>query len=118
MTVQVLVTELRNQAVSVEQLDRMPSSSFPFFAVPAVPLNVNNGNRVFAFEYATTAATMSEATRVSPDGSKVGNAAINWIDVTRFYRNGRVIVVYVGVDRRVIGALDVVLGKPFAGSGT
>ena len=117
MTLQVLVAELRSQAVTVEQVDRVPSASFPFFAVPAVALDVS-GSRVFVFEYSSPEATMSDVTSVSPDGSSVGNSYVDWIDVTRFYKDGRVVVLYVGKDRRVIQALDNVLGKPFAGSGS
>ncbi len=116
MTLQVLVEELRSQAVAVEQVDRMPSSSFPFFAVPAVPLDLS-GSRVFVFEYLSPEATIADATHVSPDGYNIGNASIDWIDVTRFYKNGRLLVLYVGKDRRVIQALEAVLGKPFAGNG-
>jgi hypothetical protein len=76
-----------------------------------------NGGEVQAFEYADAAAADAEAAKVSPDGSKFGNAIVDWVAAPHFYKQGRLMVVYVGGDQAVTNTLSAVLGQPFAGAG-
>jgi hypothetical protein len=73
-----------------------------------------NTGHLNVFEYPTIAAAESDAARVSPDGSFVGNAVISWIGPPHFYKSGRLIVIYAGTDDAVLRPLEAVLGSPFA----
>lgn len=75
-----------------------------------------NGSEVQAFEYANAAAADADAARISSDGSKVGNSAVDWVAAPHFYRAGKLLVVYAGSDLRVINPLEFVLGRQFAGA--
>lgn len=73
------------------------------------------GEDVQVFQYADAAATDAQAALVSRDGSKVGTTNIHWVAPPHFYKNGKIIVLYVGDDRQVLRTLEAVLGPPFAG---
>jgi hypothetical protein len=86
----------------------------PFFSVAGKMISVG-GADVQVFEYATAADAAREAAPVSPDGSSVGGSKPMWIGDPHFFRSGRLIVLYVGDDAKVLRTLTRVLGKQFAG---
>jgi len=55
------------------------------------------------------------ARRVSRDGSAIGTAKPHWIGTPHFYRQGRLLVLYLGDEKRIIQASEGVLGRQFAG---
>ena len=88
----------------------------PFFSPTGRFLNVN-GDDVQVFEYALTPLAGYEASKVAPDGMAVGKAIhIAWLAPPHFYAAGRIIVIYLGVDRAMMHLLGSVLGPPFAGT--
>lgn len=88
----------------------------PFFSVPGNTLDVD-GQTVQVFDYADEAGAAADAAKIQPDGT-VPQTMVNWIGTPHFYRAGRVIVLYVGSDAGVLGALMKAAGAPFAeGSG-
>ncbi len=68
------------------------------------------------FDYASSAAATSDASKVSAAGTPIGTTQITWIAPPRFYRKEQLIVLYVGSNADVLRALEAVLGKPFAGA--
>ncbi|MDX1436182.1 MAG: SH3 domain-containing protein [Anaerolineales bacterium] len=87
----------------------------PFFSVAEQVLIVN-GEEVRVYEYAEAAQAESEAAQVSPDGSTIGSVNPTWFGPPHFYRDGQLIVLYVGSNEGIIEALDTVLGPQFAGA--
>jgi len=73
------------------------------------------GEDVQVFPYASAAAAQAQAALVSRNGSTVGTTKLHWIGPPHFYRQGRLLVLYVGSDDQVLKALDAVLGRQFAG---
>jgi hypothetical protein len=45
----------------------------------------------------------------------VGTRKIFWVGAPHFFKQGRLLVLYVGDTEKVLGALAVVLGRQFAG---
>lgn len=86
----------------------------PFIAARGFLVPVE-GEGVQVFEYPDAAAAAAEAARVSPDGTQVGLSRPLWAAPPHFFRNGRVLVLYVGEDARVLRRLQAVLGPQFAG---
>lgn len=73
------------------------------------------GEDVQVFQYRSAAQAASQAAAVSADGGTVGTAKIQWAGAPHFYRTGKLLVLYVGEDRRVLKVLQAVLGAQFAG---
>jgi len=74
-----------------------------------------HGEEVQVFQYPDAAAMETEAARVSRDGSSVGTTKPHWIGTPHFYQQGRLLVLYVGDEDKVIKALVAALGRQFAG---
>lgn len=109
-----LSRDLQGQGLAITRSGTAPADAFPFFTVRAVRLVVG-GEDVSAFEYTTVALAAADAAKVSPSGSPIGTSQVTWISPPRFYRKDQLIVLYVGTNVAVVHALEVVMGKPFAG---
>jgi plastocyanin len=86
----------------------------PFFSVRGNSITVN-GENVQVFEYADEASAEAEATTISSDGSSIGTSIVSWVAPPHFYQTGRIIVLYVGTNTRVIDILEEVVGPQIAG---
>lgn len=106
-----LVSALKKSGLDVRRGGRV---SQPFFSVRGRTLAVG-GESVQVFEYAKASAAERDARRVEPSGSSVGTSMPMWVGTPHFYKGGRLIVLYVGGDQRVIKALENALGPQFAG---
>ena len=106
-----LIDNLRAAGATVEPAGEV---SQPFFSVPGYVIAVN-GEQVQVFEYQDEAAADAEAATVSPDGSTVGRTAVSWVAPPHFFKNGRVIVLYVGSNPATLDLLQRALGPQFAG---
>jgi hypothetical protein len=109
----VAIVDHPTKGASVTPGQMLSRESTPYFEVPAQVVQVNTGT-ISVFEYGDATAARLEAARVSPYGSFVGNTSILWIGPPHFYRNGRLIVIYVGPSLEVLQPLEAVLGPPFA----
>jgi major membrane immunogen (membrane-anchored lipoprotein) len=85
-----------------------------FFSVTGQVFKVN-GEEVQLFEYNNQSEAEAAAAFVSPDGSSVGTSMPFWMAPPHFYKDGRIIVLYVGENAAVMEILDKVLGPQFAG---
>ena len=86
----------------------------PFFSPEGRIIKVN-GADVQVFEYESVEAMENEASQVAPDGGSIGTSMVTWVDTPHFYKAGRIIVLYVGSDKTILGLLDKVMGSQFAG---
>jgi len=108
-----LVTRLRDAGATVSAAGAVRQ---PFFSVGGRMLEVN-GEDVQTFEYPTTLAMELDARQVAPDGDAVGTAVhIGWVASPHFFKQGRLIVLYVGGDAGVQSLLAKALGPQFAGT--
>ena len=74
-----------------------------------------NGVDLQVFEYETMEAMENEASQVSPDGGSIGTSMVTWIDSPHFYKDGRILVLYVGSDKTTLDLLEKVISPQFAG---
>ena len=86
----------------------------PFLSVTGTMIKLD-GEDVQVFQYPDAAAVEAQAARVSRDGSAVGTTKPHWIGPPHFYKRGRVLVLYVGDEEKVLKALEAALGRQFAG---
>jgi mono/diheme cytochrome c family protein len=86
----------------------------PFFSGQGRIITVN-GEDVQVFEYANEALADEDVTLVSPDGHSIGNAMVDWIGSPHFYRNSRLVVIYIGDNPSMGNLLENMLGSQFAG---
>ena len=106
-----LVDNLRAAGATVDPAGEVEQT---FFSPLGYVITVN-GVDVQTFEYPDDAAAESEAAQVAPDGSSIGTTMVTWVETPHFYRQGRVIALYVGEDAATLTLLESVLGAQFAG---
>lgn len=70
---------------------------------------------VQVFQYVDAAQVEAQAARVSPDGDTVGTSKIRWIGSPHFFKQDKLLILYLGEDEKVLKALEAVLGRQFAG---
>lgn len=97
-----------------ERVGRAGKVSQPFLSVKGQIITIG-GEQVQIFEYASAKAAKREAERVSGTGLSVGTSMPLWVAPPHFYKDGRLIVLYVGENSAVIKALESILGPQFAG---
>jgi hypothetical protein len=103
-----LVQRLREDGAKVEPAGEVDQ---PFFSVTGQQIMVD-GQEVQVFEYTDEMARRAEAAKIAPDGYTVGDTKANWISRPNFWATGRVIVLYVGVDKALVSRLTDLLGDP------
>lgn len=86
----------------------------PFLSIQGQFVSID-GNDVQTFEYANETAVKAAAAKISSDGSTVGDTRIGWVEPPHFFRKGKLLVLYVGADRKVRESLESVLGPQIAG---
>ena len=106
-----LIDALQVAGTTVESGDPVNQ---PFFTVPGQILRVN-GQDVQVFVYETAEAMEAEAGQVAADGSSIGGSMPSWVDTPHFYKAGRMLVLYVGQDQKIMDILSNILGSQFAG---
>lgn len=103
-----LVDTLRTQGFTVEPTGPVTQ---PFFPVPGQTLHVE-GQDIQVFEFSDADAAKSQAEEISPDGMTVGQTAVQWVHPPHFFTAGKIIVLYVGTDRKFLNQIKTVLGEP------
>lgn len=80
----------------------------------AAPISEVQGSaRILVFEYEREAEAAAEAANVRTDGQPSRTSLITWVSTPRFYRQGRLIFLYIGRDARILAARQSVAGSPF-----
>jgi hypothetical protein len=106
-----LVQALRQQGASVTLAGEIPTDVNRFFSVPAQQVRVNNG-QVNVFVYQTADAAAADAALISEDGQPGPTVRVTWVSTPRFYRQGALIVLYVGCAPDIVQALRATVGNP------
>lgn len=106
-----LLNKLRVAGVSVEPAGTVEQ---PFLSVSGKMIKVH-GEDVQIFEYSSSTAMETETARIAPDGSGAGTRKIFWAAPPHFYKQGKVLVLYVGDNGKVKKILEAILGRQFAG---
>jgi hypothetical protein len=86
----------------------------PFFSITGRMIKVH-GEDVQVFQYANAAAADVESAPISGDGRAIGTRKIRWIGSPHFFKREKLLVLYVGDNGKVLGSLEAVLGRQFAG---
>ncbi len=87
----------------------------PFFAVSARVLVIGDAD-LQVYQYPTSNAAAADAAKISPSGSPIGTSMPNWMRPPHIYRNDKLILIYLGDDRRVRSALEAQAGPQIAGA--
>ena len=106
-----LMSKLRATGASVAIVGEVDQ---PFLSVTGTMFKVQ-GEDVQVFEYSSATELEAQAKLISRDGTTVGTTKIHWIGSPHFFKQERVLVLYVGDDRNVLKSLEAVLGRQFAG---
>ena len=106
-----LISKLRAAGASVEVVGEVDQ---PFLSVTGTMIKLH-GEDVQVFQYSSAAEMEAQAAPISGDGSAVGTRKIFWVGPPHFFKQGKVLVLYVGNDDKVLKALEAVLGRQFAG---
>ena len=106
-----LLSKLRGAGASVEVVGEVDQ---PFLSITGMMIKVQ-GEDVQVFQYSSAAEMEAQAALISRYGMAVGTRKIHWIDAPHFFKQGRVLVLYVANDEKVQELLTAVLGPQFAG---
>ena len=107
-----LIQELRGSGAAVNLSKERISQ--PFFSARGRVIHVNS-QAVWVFSYVNATAAEKDAGKISSDGMTIGHSKPSWLGTPHFYRQPRLIVLYLGDDSSVIAILTRVLGQQFAG---
>lgn len=67
------------------------------------------------YEYENNKNMELNAQNISSDGSTIGNSIYEWVNEPHFYKNGNLIVSYIGNKVEIADLLESLMGKQFAG---
>jgi hypothetical protein len=67
------------------------------------------------FEYTSAKKAEDMASKISPDGYKIGNSIPLWVSQPNFYMRGKLIILYVGNNTLITDSLEKILGRKIAG---
>ncbi len=106
-----LISKLRAAGASVKVVGEVDQ---PFLSVTGTMIKLH-GEDVQVFQYSSAAEMEAQAAPISRDGTAVGTRKIFWVGPPHFFKQGKLLVLYVGNDDKVLKALEAVLGRQFAG---
>jgi len=106
-----LLSALRAAGVRAQRGDEVEQ---PFLSLRGTMIKIGEED-VQVFQYSDAAQVAAQAARISPDGGTVGTSKIRWIGSPHFYKQDKLLVLYLGEDGKVLKALEAVLGRQFAG---
>ncbi len=87
----------------------------PFFSIPGRIVSINDES-VQVFKFTSASAAEGAAKRVAPDGMTIGTSKPSWMATPHFFKRGKLIVLYVGVNESILRMLSASLGGQFAGN--
>jgi hypothetical protein len=73
------------------------------------------GKHVQVFEYNNTTDTDAQTALISPNNNAIKTSKLHWMGPPHFYKNGRLLVLYIGNNAKVLATLEALLGRQFAG---
>lgn len=110
------VDTLRRKGYAVEIVGEIEQ---PFLRVKGTRLRLRGANleqpaELQSYDYENAQTAKADADRIGPDGNPKGTQ-IDWIAPPHFYLRGRVLVIYIGSEPRVVALLTDLLSPQFAG---
>jgi len=116
------LSAIRSMTAEVEALGDLDHLPTPPLAVVGERFQVD-GHEIQLYVYETTIDAYRDAQRISDDGFEFAASAngdraassADWVDTPHFFRQDRLIVFYLGEDRRLLAQLERVMGKQFSG---
>jgi hypothetical protein len=111
-TIEAFISSLREHGLSASLDGVIAPEVNRFFSVPAHRIRAD-GSHISAFEYPTAEAAAAEAALISPGGQPSPTARITWVSTPQFYRQDRLIALYVGCSTHIRRSLEATLAKPF-----
>jgi hypothetical protein len=112
------VEALRGRGYSVSVGGEISTTNMGFFSVPAREVRVNAG-QILVFSYSSADRAAAEAQQITHDADPSPAIHPLWASRPQFYRQGALIVLYVGCMADVLQGLEAILGAPLAtGTGT
>jgi hypothetical protein len=96
------------------RVDAVSEISPPFFTASGRLVSIE-GSDLQIFEYPDEDAALVEAGRVACNGHAVGTEMVAWVAAPHFFRKGKLLAVYLGSNKQVLGTLREVFGPQFAG---
>lgn len=112
-TIEQLVNALRARGLDVSMRGETSPQRNGYFSVPS--RDVMAGEALLkAFEYGTASTAEADAALVDTDGQPNPRAAIDWISGPHFFKQGRLIVLYVGCADQVLRTLADLMGPALA----
>ena len=106
-----LLQGLRSSGLAAQPAGQL---SQPFISIPARLIAID-AEHVQVFEYPDEPSARADAAQISADGGRVWNSLILWVAPPHFYRQGRVLALYVGDRPDIKATLARLLGPQFAG---
>ena len=106
------IDSLRASGASVELGEAVDQ---PFFSAPGKTI-ILNGEDVQVFQYLGVATAKTQAALVALDGNTIGASKPTWMESPHFFRQGKLLVLYIGSNDQVLKMLTTVLGRQFAGN--
>jgi hypothetical protein len=114
-----LVAALRDKGLKVDEVESL-KPTVPFLGAQTGTLLRFSGDELDqpielqVYDYADAATAAADAGQILPDGN-LETTMIEWLAPPHFFGAGRVLVLYLGSDQRVLDLLTAVLGPQFAG---
>jgi hypothetical protein len=105
-------SELREQGLTIHTIENVEQ---PFFKIPGKAIVVNNDQMIQVFEFINSKEAGNVRSTISPDGMTIATSKPFWAEPPHFFHRERVILLYVGQDKKILTALKAVFGPQFAG---
>ena len=112
-TVDELVSALRAQGLSVSLGDEASPERNGYFSVSSRDVTVGD-MRLKAFEDETATNAGADTALITADGQPNPRAQVGWISAPTFYKQGQLIVLYVGCSADMMQTLNGLLGPAIA----
>ncbi len=120
--IEQLISALRTLADDVQVVADQAALPTPPLTVPGERFQID-GQLIQVYAYPTTADAAQDAARIAADGfdfapttdGTLAATTVDWVDSPHFFRQDRLIVLYLGEDPRLLAQLERVLGEQFAG---
>lgn len=103
-----LIQKLKEEGHTV--IKKQVTEKDPFFSVFATYYNVN-GNVLIIYEFQNEKEAKEKSKTISKDGTRIGGAITEPLDIPHFYQKGENIVTYIGSDTKLEKDLEKILGK-------
>ncbi|WP_183276532.1 hypothetical protein [Clostridium fungisolvens] len=74
-----------------------------------------NGEFINVYEYKNSDQMAADIKTIRSDGAIVGSAFVDWVSIPHIYKNGNIIVIYVGENKEIKDTIQKSVGNQFAG---